>query len=249
MVRVRYIGPKAILALIVAAVMTAALAPGCLAAAKGSDAPGGSAAERTVASLRKLSHSLAQQIADLEARTSSLEASQPRPPAPISMIAGGDLTGTFPAPALAQATVGSAEIIDGSIQSVDLADGAVTAADLSPQASIPPAAVGRIDSLQLSPSAVDGITLGPVDGRAERTTATVPEHGFGISTAACRDHSVPAGRVLSGGWRTLHEGMRIMASAPAFPENGGNSKLEWVVIGHIEAGNASSITPEATCLR
>jgi hypothetical protein len=248
MVRMRYIGLEALLALAAVAVLTAALAPGCFAAAKGSDAARGAAAQRTIASLRKLSRSLSQQIDALEARTSALEAFQPPRFAPISMLAGGDLTGTFPAPALAQATVGSAEIIDGSIQSVDLADGAVTAADLR-QGSIPPPAVGRLASLELGSSAIDSFTLGHIDTRVG-TAGTAPANGFALTKANCQETPFAvAGRVLSGGWRTGREDMRIMAFSPAFPENGQDANKEWLVAAHVDNGGSGQLTPEATCLK
>jgi hypothetical protein len=79
-----------------------------------------------IKSLTRLTQSLEGRLATLEARASALrKTSQPPvPQLPTGPLAGA-LTGTFSQPVLAAATVGSAEIVNGSIQPVDLAAGRI----------------------------------------------------------------------------------------------------------------------------
>jgi len=80
-------------------------------------------------------------------------------------VAGGDLTGTFPAPAVANNAITGAKILDGTITSADILDGTIATADLDNS------------SVTAAKLANTGVTLGTYGSATEVSQIVVDAQG------------------------------------------------------------------------
>jgi len=100
--------------------------------------------------------------------------------------AGGDLTGTYPNPALAPNAVTTAEITDGTIASADIADGTIATADL---------ANGSVTAAKL---ATTGVTAGAYGSATQVPQLTVDAQGRISGVTLVSITGIPPGGAAGG---------------------------------------------------
>jgi hypothetical protein len=211
-----------------------------------------------IAELERTAGALSSEVAALSARTATLEGGPPprtevpttgtpipAPPSP----AGGDFSGTFPDPQLRPRTVGVDQLADGSVDGSQVVDGSILGGAIALK-SIQTSDIGSLDasdySVAVNARTLEDLTylegqryvfeLGRDDGQTLSLSTTCPD------------------RIFSGGWKVggSSYGIEIMASVPAFFENGQSPERDWIVDAREQLPHQSLRTTFATqglCLR
>jgi hypothetical protein len=227
-----------VLAVLVAAVPTSA-------AAKPKAAKPTAAIAKQIAALERTTNTLSGEIAVLTAQASTLESTVKAPPAPATAgpptpapeaPAGGDFSGTFPAPKLKPGTVGADELGEGSVTTDKVIDGSVR-------------------SSAIADKAITGNLIGPLrieDFGSAVTGTTLVRRQYAVGESQLFELGVPheqtltlsshcAHRVISGGWKLVpgEFGAEVMASVPAFVSGGKNTEHDWTVTVHEQFTNTT----------
>jgi hypothetical protein len=219
---------------------------------------------KRLAALRAEAEALAKRVAALKSSAPTPAPAPSVPPAPAAPAppitqsieaasgpAGGDLAGTYPAPTLADHSVGAAAIAPNSVHTQQIAANTVTRQDFAPH-SVGGAAIanGSIGAPQITPGAFVAPTLSeafrwpPTVGGPNVSLTLKPGQASKRTAITCPGTS----RLLAGGyvWSNLTgRGTLVLNSSPVASE----PDTSWEIVGKIVAGgNENTITPVALCL-
>lgn len=215
------------------------------AAAKPKAAKPNAALAKQIAALERTTNTLSGEIAVLTAQASTLEGRVHAPPPPAiagpptpapEAPAGGDFSGSFPAPKLNPGTVGAPELGEGSVTSDKVIDGSVRPSAIVDHA-IGSNLIGLLRVEDFG-AAVSGTTLARrqyMVGESQLFELGVPHE----QTLTLSSHCV--GRVVSGGWKLVpgEFGAEVMASVPAFVSGGKSTEHDWTVTVHEQFTNTT----------
>lgn len=169
------------------------------------------------------SASTKKQLKSLKKRIAALEGKQSPATLPPSGPAGGDLTGTYPAPQIGPAKVDSTKLADNAVTNTKIADNAVTTNKLTDNAvTTQKIADTAITSPKILNGQVRAGDLGALTVRQAQDLA-VPTNGSGFAIANCN-----AGEVaISGGgqWSgAAPQNVGVQALIPSTTSWGGRGR-------------------------
>jgi hypothetical protein len=229
----------------IVAVLVSLSVTGQASAAKPKPTKPNAAIAKQIAALERTTNTLSGEIAALTAQASNLEGSIQAPPAaPIAgppipapeARAGGDFSGSFPAPKLKPGTVGALELGEGSVTTDKVIDGSVGFGAIA-NGAITGNLIGTLREEDFG-SALGGATLARRQyavGQSQLFEQGVPHEQTLTLSAHC------VNRLISGGWKLVpgEFGAEIMASVPSFVAGGKNAEHDWVVTVHEQFTNTT----------
>jgi hypothetical protein len=211
-----------------------------------------------IAELERTAGALSSEVAALSARTATLEAvpparteasttgtPTPAPPAP----AGGDFSGSFPDPRLKPKTVGADQLAEESVDGGQVVDGSILYSAIAPESITDDdlAPLSGVDySVAVNARTLENFTY--LEGQRD-----VFELGRDNGQTLSLGTSCPD-RIMAGGWREggSSYGIEIMASVPAFFENGQSPERDWIVAAREQLPHQSvrsTFAASGLCLR
>jgi hypothetical protein len=216
------------------------------------------AVAREIAALERTANALSGEVAALTARTATLEGA-PRPrtevsttgtPTPAPPVpASGDFSGSFPDPKLKPHAVGVDQIAEGAIDGGQVIDNSILGFSIASKTLLG-GDIGALNgsdfSSAVSPRTLEDVTY--LEGQKDVFELGRPEGQTLSLSTTCPN------RIVSGGWRAggSSVGIEIMASVPAFFENGRSPERDWIVAAREqlpEQSKRSTFAAHGLCLR